>query len=161
MRTIPSHPGGVAAVAAVQRRDGVAVFAASGGAVSEHRLSASGVVASQPLPPAPATIRALAAVSEDELVATCRDGTARTWTRAGGWQAPAPAVGETSPLLATAPSGRVASATRDDCVVVATPDGTPVARWTCDAAPQALAFLDDRTLVVGDAAGELAILDVP
>jgi cytochrome c len=159
LRTIPSHPGGVASVAAVQRPDGLAVFASSGAAVIEHRLSAAGVVGSQPIAPAPAAIRRLAAVSPDELVATCRDGTARTWTRAAGWGAPAPADAEPGP--ATAPSGRVATATRDDCVVVSTPDGAVVARWTCDAAPQALAFLDERTLVVGDAAGELAILDVP
>jgi WD40 repeat protein len=127
LRTIPGD-GRVAALAATAGPDGVVVLARSGDRVVEHRLGATGTVASRPLAATPAP--------EPTLEAAARE--------------------------AASPSGdRTAAATRDDCVVVSTADGAELARWTCDAAPQALAFLDDRTLVVGDAAGELAILDVP
>jgi len=43
----------------------------------------------------------------------------------------------------------VASATGDDVVVIWSAEhGAEVARWTCDAAPRALGFLDERTLVI-------------
>jgi WD40 repeat protein len=43
-------------------------------------------------------------------------------------------------------------------VVTITRRGAVVGRWSCDATPQAFAFADDKTLVLGDAAGEVTLL---
>jgi hypothetical protein len=61
---------------------------------------------------------------------------------------------------ATSPGGLDATPGRDD-VLTLTRDGMVLGRWSCDATPAALAFADDRTLAVGDTAGQLTLLQLP
>ncbi|MCB9560812.1 MAG: hypothetical protein H6708_10435 [Kofleriaceae bacterium] len=96
------------------------------------------------------------------VVSAARDGAVAVWRGGtphllGGRHAGAPAA------LALAPDGAiVASASRDDAVVIwRVADAVELARWTADAPPTALAMVDARTVAVGDAAGEVAILALP
>jgi WD40 repeat protein len=99
------------------------------------------------------------AAAGDTLVTAARDGALIVWDPAGTPRVTLHHHGGTPRCLAVSPDGAlVASATRDDCIVVWAPDGTERARWTCDAPPHALAFADPRTLVVGDAGGEICVL---
>ncbi len=235
LRTVPAHPEGVSALAAIVHGDGAIAWTASGTTVIEHRIAAAGPVQSAAIAAAPSPIHALVAAGPDALYAACTDGAVVPWTRAGGWGAPrrrhdgpalalaldgarlvsggadalvrtadevswrghswdvhavAAAAGvvvtaardggiivwdgggrpartlDTHALapraLAITPDGRrVASATRDDCVVVwRAEDAVEVARWTHDAPPVALAWADATTLVIGDAGGEIAVVSV-
>jgi WD40 repeat protein len=65
--------------------------------------------------------------------------------------------GDPPPPSPARPSDLAATIGRDDIVTI-TRGGTIVGRWSCDATPQAFAFADDRTLVLGDAAGEVTLL---
>jgi WD40 repeat protein len=156
LRTVPAHPSAVTALAAL----GTTAFSAAGTAVTEHRMSNTGAVVSAPLPVAPATVVTLIVRSPDELLAACSDGATHAWTRAAGWQRSGERLAAPGGALrAVSPDGSLgATTTRDDCVLFSAPDGTERGRWTCDAPPHALAFSDAATLVVGDAAGEIAIL---
>ncbi len=95
------------------------------------------------------------------VVSAARDGVIAAWTPGAAAPRLYPELHAGAPgALALSADGRLAaSATRDDCVVLwRVADGGEVARWTCDAAPTALAFADARTLAVGDAAGEVVVL---
>ncbi len=111
------------------------------------------------------TWEVLALVSAaDTLVSVGKEGVVIVWDPASGTprltlprQAP-------SRCLAVSPDGKlVASATRDDCVIVwRASDAAEVARWTCDAAPQGVAFATTTAgslfLLIGDAAGTICVL---
>jgi len=104
-----------------------------------------------------------AAVAAGVVVTAARDGAIIVWDPAG---APGRTLdthaGAPRALAITADGARIASATRDDCVVVWRADsGAELARWTCDAPPLALAWAGANTLVIGDAAGEIAVVSVP
>ncbi len=104
-----------------------------------------------------------AAIAAGVVVTAAKDGAIIVWDAAGKPARTIATHAGAPRALAISPDGaRVASATRDDCVVVwRASDGAELARWTCDAPPLALAFADGNILVIGDAAGEIAVLAVP
>ncbi len=97
------------------------------------------------------------------VVTAARDGVVAVWEAgaAAPRLIPGRHAGAPGAVALTPDGGLVATATRDDCVVVwRSADGGEVARWTADAPPTALAFADGRTLAVGDAAGEVMVLEL-